>query len=242
MKTIHRKAKKVKHKNNKKEIVVFGCGKFGHQIVENLAILPEYRIIAVDTDQRKLKTLHLNVDSLIVGDSSNEHFLDELGIEDVGIFVIGIGLNIQASLLTAALLRKKYRNARVIAKAISDEHEAILRQLGVVELINPEKAGANRALIKIFNPILDSGKSEKINSIQEIEGGMSLVKVVLPMDLVGKKVKETGFPKEITIVLVYRKSKPLVVYGDFKFELGDEILIVADNATVIQFIDALVKR
>lgn len=228
---------KVKSSKNKKvEVAVFGAGRFGSQIIENLAILPGYRVIAIDPQQDNLKKLPTTVDNLVVGDSSNEAFLEEVGLDGTDIFIIAYGSNIQASILTAAILKKKYPSKRIIAKASSDDHERILRQLGINEIINPEKTGAKKAIVKILNPIMSAGYDSNIGSIHDLEGDMSLVRLALPKEYIGKKVKESGIPREVTIVLVYRKDKPMTVYGDFKFEAYDEILLVAENKTVMKYI------
>lgn len=234
-----RKTFKVKRKSSSlshKEVVFFGTGRFGSQIIENISHLSNFRIIAVDKDQNNLKTLPKNVSELIVGDSSNEQFMKEIGVTEDNIFVIGIGGDIQSSLLTVVIIKKNFPNARIIAKAISDNHEIILRQLGVSEIINPEKSGARRAAVKLLNPLLDTYGSEKIGNIQELEGGMSLVKILLPERFINKKLKEVNLQREITVVLVYRKSVPRNANGDFLFQKGDEILILAKNSTIISFI------
>lgn len=232
------KSKKIKKKHfrkKKREIVIFGIGKFGKHIIEAISHLPEYKIIAVDKDENKLKSLPTNISELVVGDATTEAFIEELGVENIEIFVISMS-NIQASLITTVLLRQKYPKARIIAKASTDEHEHILHELGVKELINTEKAGAKRAVVKILNPFLEIKSNTKIWNIQELEGGMSLIRVDAPEKFINKKIKDLKIPRDVTIVLVYRNLKPKVVYGEFVFQSEDELLILAENDVMMNYI------
>ena len=81
-----------------------------------------------------------------------------------------------------------------------------------------------------------STKKLGLGAIQDLEGGMSLVRASLPKMYENQMVKECRIPKELTVALIYREDKPYTVYGDFKFLPGDDILLIGQNREIIDFI------
>lgn len=226
-----------------KQVVVIGIGRFGQQVVDNLLNMPFYRILAIDVNEINLQKLSKTVDGFYKGDSSNEAFIDELGLDGTDIFILGIGTNIEASLLTAVILKKKFKNSRIIAKASSENHELVLNYLGIKETVYPERSAAKRTIMKIANPIFDIKFANENNidsgNAQEFEGGMLMVKIPIPTMYEDKKLRDCNFPKDLTIVMVYREGRPTIIYGDFILKHNDEIFVLGKSEKVINYISSI---
>ena len=136
------------------------------------------------------------------------------GIEDIDIAVVAIGENIEASILTTALL-KKSGTAYIIARAISEIHAQVLKQIGANEVINVEIEEGRRLANRLMTPdILDRiyiGKNQVITEM--LVPKMFVGKSILQIDLRRKynlnvisikrtqtEIDENGQPLEVQVV------------------------------------------
>ncbi|MGR9932169.1 NAD-binding protein, partial [Escherichia coli] len=74
---------------------------------------------------------------VVRADSTKQVALEQLGVLDFDRVVVGIGTDIQASILTTSLL-KRMGVRSIWAKAISEQHGLILEQLGIEHVVYPE--------------------------------------------------------------------------------------------------------
>ncbi len=218
----------------KREIVVIGAGRFGTSVIEKLSPLPHYNIIAIDKNETNLRKLDKSITS-IIGDASDEKFLDSLGIENSDIYIIGIGEDIQSSLLIASLIKEKY-SGRIIAKCVNTNHEHILKRLGVEEIVNPELAAARRAVMKVISPL---SRLKIQNEVIELEGDISIIRTLASEEEFGKEIRDLGFTKKTSIILLYRNNMPIVAHGDTKIKKDDELVILGENKTIYKIIQKL---
>jgi len=214
----------------KKEVLVIGAGKFGTEIINKIKSLPSYNLIVIDKDEENLRSLE-GVDGVFVGDATEEKLLDDIGLESIDVFVIGIGSDIQSSILIASLLKSKYKG-KIIAKGVNDNHEQILRQLGVHSIINSERSAARRAIVQIVNPL--AGERIK-NEIVELDGGISMVRLPSPSEYHEQMIKDIKGLKT-TIVLVYKDGAPQIVSGITVISAGDEIVHLGQSKDILELV------
>ena len=90
-----------------------------------------------------------------IGDSTDEEFLQTLGIDDFDLCIVAIGDEFQSSLETTALL-KDLGAQFVVARAARDVHARFLARNGADEVIYPERQLAEWTAIRYSsNHILD---------------------------------------------------------------------------------------
>ena len=217
----------------KNEIVIVGAGKFGSNVAKKLSEVSKYTIIVVDNDKEKVDALAKYVDNGFVANLAVEDNLDNLGLSNAGTWILGIGDNIQDSLIIASLIRKKYPHARILAKAADTNHMDILNTLGIDEVISPELAAARWAVVKIINPTLDKNLKEAY--VNELDGGLAMIRIPILEGMENKKVMELSFPKNITINVIYRKKKPIIVDGKTVIKPGDEMILLGKNKAVYKY-------
>lgn len=157
----------------KKEIVVIGIGRYAKELIKKLNNVPGCSIVAIDKDQSKLEQLQ-GVKNIIVGDATNADFLTHVGIDNADFFVIGMGQDFQGSLVITTLLTENFKG-HIIAKSVNEQHESILRKIGVEDVITPEIAAAKRTFNKIVNPLALKGASDF--EMSEIADGVSVAKI-----------------------------------------------------------------
>ena len=102
--------------------------------------------MAVDENENLVNEILPYVTDAQIGDSTNENFLESLGIKNYDICFVTIGGNFQNSLETTSLL-KELGAKMVISRAERDVQAKFLLRNGADEVIYPEKQIANWAAI-----------------------------------------------------------------------------------------------
>ena len=130
---------------------VIGLGRFGLAVAQSLIESGE-DVIAVDVDESRLGLISDQTENVYIIGQITEDSLIEAGLDKCEVVIIGIGKNIEASLL-AALHCIHLKVPRVIAKANSAEHAQILKMIGA-EVIFPEMDTAHRLARTLKNRML----------------------------------------------------------------------------------------
>ena len=99
---------------------IIGLGRFGLSLAKSI-IEGGDDVIAVDIDEDRTSLLSDMTDNVFVIHQINKDSFIEAGLDKCEVVVIGIGRNIESSLL-AALQCIELKIPRVIAKANSEEH------------------------------------------------------------------------------------------------------------------------
>ncbi len=127
---------------------VIGVGYFGSAVARTLAAAGK-GVIAIDIDQAKLKDLSPYVSSVYQIENISKEALEDAGIGNCATVIIGIGENIESSIL-AALACIEIGVPRVISKAGSKSHGKILEKLGA-EVIFPEFDAGERIAMSLMS-------------------------------------------------------------------------------------------
>lgn len=116
--------------------LVVGLGRFGSALADQLTEL-DWDVVGVERDP-KLVAKYSDVFTLVVeGDSSDMSVMKQLGAADFDFAVVAIGIDLEQSVLSTALLSEL--GVKVIwAKALSQEHGRILEKVGASRVVYPE--------------------------------------------------------------------------------------------------------
>ena len=126
---------------------VIGVGRFGIAVCREL-LQNGADVLAVDRSARaveELRQLEPAIEARVV-DCTDEEFLREAGILDMGTVVVAISEPIEAS-ITATLIAKDSEGSKVkqvIARATSDLHEKMLKRVGADRVIFPSRMQGER--------------------------------------------------------------------------------------------------
>lgn len=219
---------------NENVFLVIGLGTFGWETCEELAARGA-KVIAVDNKPGRIEKIKEIVTQAILLDSTDEETLSTLPFEDVDLAVIAIGDNIEANILTTALL-KKSGVPYIIARAATELHEQVLKQVGANEIINVEKEAGIQLAEKIIAPdILDK---------VPVTADISVAEVYVPEAFISKTLQNVDLPGklDLTITAIKRtaftvdeEGNPImnesVVFpdGTTEFKTGDILLVVGKN-------------
>jgi len=206
-------------------VVVIGLGRFGESMARELTA-SGIEVLAVDSDERKIQKLAGVVTHAVSADATDEEALRQLGVHEFDRVVVGIGSNLEMSILTCAVLRNmEIRD--IWAKAISAAHAEILSQIGVHHVVRPEHDTGRRVAHLVAGRLLD---------YIEFDDGYAIVKMHPPACAVGKPLGEAAIRTRFGVTIVGRKQRG----EDFTHATqntvvqDDDLIIVSGERTKVE--------
>jgi trk system potassium uptake protein TrkA len=166
-----------------KVFAVFGLGAFGRQLCATF-MEKGASVIAIDNQGELIERIKDEVTHAIRIDSTDEESLDQVPLEDVETAIVAIGDNVEASILTTALLKRK-GIPYILSRAISELHMQVLRQIGADEVVNLEIDEGRRIAQRLVAPeIIDRLTLGESLSLAELKAPKSLLgKPLIKLDL-----------------------------------------------------------
>ena len=101
-----------------KSILLIGLGRFGRHMAEKL-IEEGNEVLAVDINEERVNDAIDMVTDAQIGDTTNEHFVESLGVGNFDLCVVAIGDNFQSSLETTALFVVSEANFIIMPAGVS---------------------------------------------------------------------------------------------------------------------------
>jgi len=122
--------------SHKDPVVVIGLGRFGTALALELA-RGGTEVLAVDNRPDNVQRLSGQLGQVVVADSTDLDALKEIGVGDFARAVVSIGNDLEASILTTALL-SELEIRDIWAKAVNQQQATILQRIGAHHVILPE--------------------------------------------------------------------------------------------------------
>lgn len=206
-------------KKEKKTAVVIGLGEFGLHLALSLS-KNGCDVIVADRDPKKVESVKNCVMKAVIADVSQKNAMYSIVPADADFVIVALG-NIESSIM-AALYLKDLDIKSIYVKAISEEHERILRMMDVKNIIFPEKDMGTRFATKLMsNNLLDFLPLSDEYSVAELTPLKSMEDHTL---------KDIDFRKvhNLSIIAVKEKnSQSLVISPSAGFKIrSTDILIV----------------
>ena len=165
----------------KRQFAVIGLGRFGYSVAESL-VQKGCEVLAIDREEAKIQAISDIATFAVQCDATDERALKAVSTQNVDVAVVSIGENIEASILIVQTLHEMGITS-IIAKAVTNIHGKILSNLGVTEVIYPERDAAIRLAHRLVSP--------KVLDYLELAPGYSVEEVAVPDRLSGMSIKET---------------------------------------------------
>ncbi len=210
-------------------VVVIGLGRFGKSLADQLE-RDDVQVLAIDDDPKRVQDLAGRWTHVVQADSTDIQAMEQLGVGEFSKAVIGIGHNLEASVLTAFVLRK-LGVSDIWAKAITTSQGEILEQVGVSHVVRPEHAMGKRVAHLVRGRMLD---------YIEFDDGYAIVKTTPPHGILGKTLADAGVRSRYGVTIVGIKSPG----QEFSYATptsvvnrGDLIIVSGDRRKVELFSD-----
>jgi trk system potassium uptake protein TrkA len=208
-------------------VAVIGLGRFGKSLALELE-KEGIEVLGIDNDPKVVQSLAGRLTHAVEADTTDEEAMRQLSVHEFDRAVIGIGNDLEASILSASvLLNCKVRH--VWAKAISESHARILAQIGVHHVVRPEHDMGKRVAHLVRGRMLD---------YIEFDDGYAIVKTRPPRSLFGRALGESRPRTQygITIVGVKRTGQDFThATPDTVIEDGDLIIVSGPQDKVESF-------
>ncbi len=206
-----------------------GLGRFGSALAETLVELG-HEVLGIDTDADIVQDMSDLLTHTAQADATSIRALTQLGARDFGIAVVGIGNDIEASILTTAAL-VDLEIPLIWAKAITEPHGRILERVGAHRVVFPEHDMGQRVAHLVTGRMMD---------YIELDEGFALVETTAPAELVGLTLGESGIRQRhgVTVVCIKPSGQPFTYATPDTVIDGDALLLVAgENRQVERFAD-----
>ena len=172
-----------------KSIMLIGVGRFGRHIIRKLNEM-NHQVMAIDHSEDRIQAVLPYVTNAQIGDSTNEEFLDSLGIRNFDACIVTIGDDFQNSLETVYLL-KELGARKIIARASREMQEKFLLRNGADEVVYPEKQLAAWTAIRCV--------SDHVLDYIELDEYYSIYELAIPKAWCGKTIIQLDIRKKYNI-------------------------------------------
>lgn len=209
-------------RKEKEQILIIGLGKFGMSVAKELSKY-NAEVLAIDESSELVDEVAKYVTHAARVNAGDIDALKKLGVSNFDIAVIGIGDNLEASIMIALTL-KELNVPYIIAKARDEIHARLLTMIGVDKVIQPEKDVGSRIAKTLMHK----------NIIERIEFGKeySVVEVETPLEWVGSPLNRLNVRAKhgINIVCVEKTDgKVIIPTADYIIEEKDNLMIISPN-------------
>ena len=216
---------------------VIGLGTFGEQVCE---VLMEKggRVLAIDNRSEIIEKIKDSVTQAILLNATDEEALSTIPFEDVDIAIVAIGENKEASILITAIL-KRIGVSYILARATSELHSRVLKQVGADEVVNIEISEGKRVAQKLLAPeILDRIPISETITVAELYASRSFIGKNLSKLNLRKKFKINIIAVKRSFISIDELGNPIkseeVIFpdSDTKMKEHDIILVVGQNEDI----------
>jgi len=214
-----------------KQFAVIGLGRFGMSVARTLYELG-YDVLAIDKDEELVNSVADYTTHAVQGDATEEGVLQSLGLKNFDVVVVGMGGNIEASILVTMMVKElgvKY----VVAKAQNDIHAHALYKLGADKVVFPERDMGIRVAHNLV--------STNIMDYIELSPNYSLIEIKVLPTWIGKSLKELDLRTKygINVIAIKRGDAINVTPRAEDVLTKGDVLIVVGAAEDINRLEAL---
>jgi len=190
-------------------ILVIGLGRFGSAVAESLMHMG-HEVLGADADMQLVESMADKLTQTVQIDSTNINALRQLGVCDFEAAVVGIGTDMEASVLTTMALVDLGMNV-IWAKANNARHGQILERTGAHHVIYPEARMGERVAHIIAGKMID---------YIEFDEDFALVKTRAPAILHDRTLADSDIRKSHGVTVVGLKSP----HASFTYAQADTVV------------------
>jgi trk system potassium uptake protein TrkA len=206
-----------------KNVLVIGGSRTGTYIAQRLS--SKYTIKLIEKDKERCNELALKLPNvqIVNGDCTDINFLEEEGVSSYDAFVAVTG-NSETNIFNC-LMARDFGVKKTIAMVENIGLFDHSQKIGVDTLINKKIATANFLFRKI-------SKGEVVSYLYGIDAEILAFTVQKKSYIKNKQIKDITFPENAIVSGVIRNGKGYITLGDFRFQVGDKILVLTSTNNI----------
>ncbi len=215
--------KEITDERNIKRIMIAGTSRIALRLAEQVSRRykdVEIYIAEPDREMAEEASAQLPEDvRVLVGSSTDRHFLREEGIRYEDLFVAATDredLNV-----LSCLLAKKEGAKRTVALVYQTELEYVVQDTGIDTLINPKRVTVNAIVNRATS-------TDEIEGMEELEGGDASVREFLIKNSngkTGKKLSELNLPRDTLLAMINRDGEAIFPDSESILQEKDHVLV-----------------
>lgn len=208
-------------------VVVVGLGRFGSGVAHSLTELG-HDVLAIDSNAEVVQTQTGKLSHVVQADATDIETLKQLGAAEFRHAVVGIGQNLEASVLT--ILNMSQMGIKDIwAKANNQQHGRIAERVGAHHVVYPEFEMGERVAHLVTGKMID---------FIEFEDGFAIAKTRTPREAQGKTLSESAVRSRhgVTVVCIKRLHQDFIyAQADTMVEPGDFLIVAGPTSAIERF-------
>lgn len=205
-------------------VIVLGLGRFGVAVARSLVRLG-HDVLAVDERPEIVQRHASDFTHVVAADTTDNEALRQIGADQFSVAVVGIGTDIEASVLTVLGLLD-LGVSEVWAKAISGKHAAILERVGATHVIRPESQMGKRVAHLVTGTMTD---------FMEFDDDFAIARTRAPECTADRTLTESAVRQRYGVTIVGLKTRG----QDFTYAqahtyvtAGDELIVAGPTPKV----------
>lgn len=213
-------------------IFIIGAGRFSVHLATRLS---EFgcEVLLAERDNARMEELVQQGFQAVEIDAEDKNALMEAGAQEADAVVVGIGENMQGSILTTLLL-KELKVKKLICRALDERHATVLQKLGADIVILPTRDMAYR----LAERLRDNLGSDR----QQLSGEHQLAQIRLGAFLNGKTIADVSLREHyhVNVVLLTRNGAKRETAGieptpDCVMRRGDMLFVAGEREHLNHF-------
>lgn len=211
-----------------RNIVVAGVGRFGSQAASTLFQLG-HDVLAIDVDQERIQELIGRVTYSVAGNATDESLMRDLGVQDFDVAIVGIGRNVEASIMTTVLLNS-FQIPMIVARARNRLHGETLSRIGCSRVVSAEEDAGIRLANTLFDP--------NVSEYMSLGPTFGISKMPVPARFNNMTLREAGFTDSrdryrlSVMALIRAETARLSPNLDERFQ-ADDVIVVAGEKDMV---------
>jgi trk system potassium uptake protein len=206
-------------------VLVVGLGRFGSAVANSL-IRMGHEVLGVDENPALVQRMSDRLTQVVQADSTDTEALRQLGVGDFERAVVGIGGDVEASVLTVMSL-VELGVGNIWAKATNERHGRILESTGAHHVVYPEARMGERVAHMVTGKMID---------YIEFDDDYAIVKTRAPAELAGLTLADYGVRSRfgVTIVGIKRPKEDFTYARPETLVQKDDLLIVSGPTALVE--------
>ena len=176
-----------------KRIFIIGGGRFGTHLAQRLAAFGA-EVVVADMNPERVQALAESGLESVELNAEDPDALKEAGVQEADTVVVGIGENMQGSIL-ATLNLKDLEIPYIVTRALDERHAKVLEKLGADSVVLPARDMAYRLAEKL--------RSHFLNDRIPIAGEYQVASVILGNKLSGISIQDAKLPEDYHINILF---------------------------------------
>lgn len=179
-----------------KSILIIGLGRFGRHMAQKF-IENGHEVMAIDSDEERADDAVGDIQQILIGDATEERFMETLGVRNFDLAVIAIGENFQ-SVLEITVLLKDLGCKYIVARATRDVHKKLLLRNGADYVVYAEREVAERLAIKFG--------ADNIFDYIELTPEIGIYEIAIPKKWVGRSILDLSIRTKYHVSVMATKK------------------------------------